>query len=340
MTLQAAPAISPVDPASFEAVRPRLFGIAYRTLESAAEADDVVQDAWIRWQGTDRNQVRDAGAFLATTTKRLALNVTQSARARRETSIQPWHPEQVDVHADPTLGAERREALELAMLTLSEKLSPPNEPPTYSARRSTTRTGRSQTRSRPARQTHGSLSPAPAFASPANAAGTSAPPSRSDSSTPSSTPHEPEISQRSNSCSLATPTRAPRWPSRHRAGHRLAPGVEFSRELRNDVLAGDITLSVRLWKRPQVTQGGHLPGRPGSDRGRRHRACPVRGDHRGWHRGRRGRCVVGQVALSQRTRSARAGVYVVASQSCCNFAAASVPFAVSLSCCHLLPFGP
>jgi RNA polymerase sigma-70 factor (ECF subfamily) len=120
MTLQAAP----VDAASFEAVRPRLFGIAYRTLESAADADDVVQDAWIRWQGTDRTSVRDAAAFLATTTKRLALNVAQSARARRETCIQPWHPEQVDAHADPTLDAERREGLELALLTLSEKLSP------------------------------------------------------------------------------------------------------------------------------------------------------------------------------------------------------------------------
>jgi RNA polymerase sigma-70 factor, ECF subfamily len=124
MTLQAAPVVAPVDTASFEAVRPRLFGIAYRTLESAADADDVVQDAWIRWQRTDRNQVRDTAAFLATTTKRLALNVAQSARARRETSIQPWHPEQVDVRADPTLGAERREALEDAMLTLSERLSP------------------------------------------------------------------------------------------------------------------------------------------------------------------------------------------------------------------------
>jgi len=124
MTLQAAPVIAPVDAASFEAVRPRLFGIAYRTLESAADADDVVQDAWIRWQGTDRSNVRDAAAFLATTTKRLALNVAQSARARRETCIQPWHPEQVDAHADPTLDAERREALELALLTLSEKLSP------------------------------------------------------------------------------------------------------------------------------------------------------------------------------------------------------------------------
>jgi RNA polymerase sigma-70 factor (ECF subfamily) len=110
-------------PASFEAVRPRLFGIAYRTLESAADAEDVIQDAWIRWQRTDRNQVRDAAAFLATTTKRLALNVAQSAHARRETSIEPWHPEPVDAQADPTLGAERREALELAVLMLLEKLS-------------------------------------------------------------------------------------------------------------------------------------------------------------------------------------------------------------------------
>jgi RNA polymerase sigma-70 factor, ECF subfamily len=109
---------------SFEAVRPRLFGIAYRTLESAADADDVVQDTWIRWQGTERNEVRDAAAFLATTTKRLALNVAQSARVRRETSVDPWHPEPIDVQADPTLGAERREALELAMRMLMEKLSP------------------------------------------------------------------------------------------------------------------------------------------------------------------------------------------------------------------------
>jgi RNA polymerase sigma-70 factor (ECF subfamily) len=123
MTLHAAPAIAPIDAASFEAVRPRLFGIAYRTLESAADADDVVQDAWIRWQRTDRDQVRDAAAFLATTTRRLALNVAQSARARRETVFQPWHPEQVDAQADPRLDAERREELEHGLLTLSAKLS-------------------------------------------------------------------------------------------------------------------------------------------------------------------------------------------------------------------------
>lgn len=116
--------MTPAHVASFEAVRPRLFGIAYRTLDSAPDADDVVQDAWIRWQGTDRNEVRDAAAFLATTTKRLALNVAQSARVRRETSNDPWDREPVDVQADPTLGAERREALELAVRTLMEKLSP------------------------------------------------------------------------------------------------------------------------------------------------------------------------------------------------------------------------
>ena len=123
MTPQAAPVPASVDAASFEAVRPRLFGIAYRTLESVADADDVVQTTWIRWQRTDRNEVRDPAAFLATTTKRLALNVAQSARARRETSIDPWHLEPVDLHADPTLGAERREALELAVRALMEKLS-------------------------------------------------------------------------------------------------------------------------------------------------------------------------------------------------------------------------
>jgi RNA polymerase sigma-70 factor, ECF subfamily len=115
--------MTPAHVASFQAVRPRLFGIAFRTLESAADAEDVVQDTWIRWQGTDRNTVRDAAAFLATTAKRLALNVAQSAYARRETSTDPWDHEPVDLDDDPTLGAERREALEFAMRLLMERLS-------------------------------------------------------------------------------------------------------------------------------------------------------------------------------------------------------------------------
>ena len=108
----------------FSAVRPRLFGIAYRLLGSWTEAEDVVQEAWLRWQSTDRTVVENPGAFLATTTTRLALNVAQSARARRETYIGPWLPEPVDTTADPTLGAERGEAVELAVLLLLEKLTP------------------------------------------------------------------------------------------------------------------------------------------------------------------------------------------------------------------------
>lgn len=110
--------------AVFQTVRPRLFGIAYRVLGSAAEAEDVVQDAWIRWQGTDRSKVRDAAGFLATTTTRLAINVRQSARARRETSITPLPLEPLDTGADPYRGAEQREELELAVRTLLERLSP------------------------------------------------------------------------------------------------------------------------------------------------------------------------------------------------------------------------
>ena len=109
---------------AFEAARPRLFGVAYRMLGSAAEAEDVVQDAWTRWQSTDRREVRNPSAFLTTTTTRLAINVLESARIRRETYVGPWLPEPVDTSADPELGAERREALEFAVLMLLERLSP------------------------------------------------------------------------------------------------------------------------------------------------------------------------------------------------------------------------
>ena len=108
----------------FVNARPRLFGIVYRMLGSAAEAEDVVQDVWTRWQSTDRGVVRDPQAFLTTTATRLAINVLQSARTRRETYVGPWLPEPVDTSADPGLGAERGEALELAVLVLLERLSP------------------------------------------------------------------------------------------------------------------------------------------------------------------------------------------------------------------------
>jgi RNA polymerase sigma-70 factor (ECF subfamily) len=109
---------------TFLGLRPRLCRIAYRILNSAAEAEDVVQDVWLRWQAADRLLVRNAAAFLATTTTRLAINVLQSARSRREIHAGPWLPEQVDASADPGLGVERGEALEQGVQVLLEKLSP------------------------------------------------------------------------------------------------------------------------------------------------------------------------------------------------------------------------
>jgi RNA polymerase sigma-70 factor, ECF subfamily len=117
-------AVSQSDAALFEMVRPRLFRIAYRVLGSASEADDVVQETWIRWQGTDRSEVRDPAAFLATTTMRLAINVTQSARARRETQIPPQLVDAIDAASDPSLDAERRDALESALRMLMQTLAP------------------------------------------------------------------------------------------------------------------------------------------------------------------------------------------------------------------------
>ena len=109
---------------AFMSVRPRLFGIAYRMLHSAAEAEDVVQEVWVRWQTADRSLVRDAAAFLVTTATRLAINVLQSARSRREMYVGPALPEAVDANADPRSGAERGQALGLAVLVLLEKLTP------------------------------------------------------------------------------------------------------------------------------------------------------------------------------------------------------------------------
>jgi RNA polymerase sigma-70 factor (ECF subfamily) len=93
-------------------------------LGSAAEAEDVVQDVWMRWQSTNRNTIENPPAYLATTTTRLCINLAQSAHSRRETYIGTWLPEPVDTSSDPAIGAERGEALKLAILLLLEKLSP------------------------------------------------------------------------------------------------------------------------------------------------------------------------------------------------------------------------
>jgi RNA polymerase sigma-70 factor (ECF subfamily) len=108
----------------FVNVRHRLFGIAYQILGCAAQAEDIVQDVWLRWQSTDRSTVENAPAFLATTTARLCINLARSARSRRESYVGSWFLEPVDNSADPEMIVERDEALSVAALVLLEKLSP------------------------------------------------------------------------------------------------------------------------------------------------------------------------------------------------------------------------
>ncbi|WP_449407363.1 RNA polymerase sigma-70 factor [Microbacterium maritypicum] len=109
---------------TFDAHRRRLFGVAYRMLSTVADAEDIVQETWIRWQNTDRSKVQEPIAFLTTIVTRLSINVLQSSRVRRETYIGPWLPEPVNTEDDPSLGAERAEALQFAILLTLEKLTP------------------------------------------------------------------------------------------------------------------------------------------------------------------------------------------------------------------------
>ncbi|MFJ8084674.1 RNA polymerase sigma-70 factor [Streptomyces sp. NPDC096205] len=111
----------------FQTHRPRLFGLAYRLLGSADEAEDAVQDAWLRFSGADRAGIDNLGAWLAKVVTNLCLTRLTSARARRESYAGPWLPEPV-VTSDGTLGplesAEQRDAVSLAMLVLLERLTP------------------------------------------------------------------------------------------------------------------------------------------------------------------------------------------------------------------------
>jgi RNA polymerase sigma factor (sigma-70 family) len=110
--------------ADFESVRSRLFGIAYRMLGRAADAEDVVQDVWIRWHGANGAPVRDPVAFLVTITTRVALNAATSACARREVSAGGWLPEVDLASVDPVREAERGEAIGVAIQLVMERLSP------------------------------------------------------------------------------------------------------------------------------------------------------------------------------------------------------------------------
>lgn len=103
----------------FERHRPLLISIAYRMLASASEAEDAVQDAWLRWQSADTAAIADAKAWLSTTVMRLALDRLKSARARRETYPGTWLPEPVLTTAPLDL-----ESIQFGFLVLLERLDP------------------------------------------------------------------------------------------------------------------------------------------------------------------------------------------------------------------------
>jgi RNA polymerase sigma-70 factor, ECF subfamily len=111
--------------AAFRAHRPELFGIAYRMLGSVADAEDILQDAWLRWSSAYPAGVSQPRAYLARAVVNLSLNKLKSAAVRRETYVGPWLPEPL-VIAEP--GADREvelaEAVSLAMLVVLETLSP------------------------------------------------------------------------------------------------------------------------------------------------------------------------------------------------------------------------
>lgn len=114
--------------ADFEEHRPRMFGIAYRMLGSAAEAEDTVQEAYLRWSSADRGDIEHPGAWLAKAVTRLCLNQLASARARREEYVGPWLPEPVLTGGGalgPLESAEQREGVSMALLVLLEQLTPP-----------------------------------------------------------------------------------------------------------------------------------------------------------------------------------------------------------------------
>ncbi len=109
----------------FQAERPRLFSIAYRMLGSATEAEDVLQDAWMRFHTAETSDLRSPQAFAATIVTRLCLDRLKSARAKREEYVGPWLPEPLltDGRETPEVLAERAESVTLAFLVLLESLT-------------------------------------------------------------------------------------------------------------------------------------------------------------------------------------------------------------------------
>jgi RNA polymerase sigma-70 factor (ECF subfamily) len=118
--------VPPVPDLVFAALRRRLFSIAYRMLGVRADAEDVVQDAWLRWNGTDRTAVQSPEAWLVTAVTRLSIDRMRAARAEREAYAGFWLPEplvEVDERS-PELLAEQASELSMALMWVLERLSP------------------------------------------------------------------------------------------------------------------------------------------------------------------------------------------------------------------------
>jgi RNA polymerase sigma-70 factor (ECF subfamily) len=111
---------------TFETHRPRLFALSYRLLGSRSDAEDVVQDTWLRWQQTDRSGIRDAEAWLVTAATRLGIDRLRAARVQREHYIGPWLPEPAEIDESPTPehATEVAEQVSLAFLAVLERLGP------------------------------------------------------------------------------------------------------------------------------------------------------------------------------------------------------------------------
>jgi RNA polymerase sigma-70 factor (TIGR02957 family) len=110
--------------ADFEQHRQRLFAVAYRLLGSAAEAEDAVQDTYLRWHAADRGEIREPAAWLTKVLTNLCLTRLTSARARRESYVGPWLPEPLLTSRTPLDTLELRESVSMAFLLLMERLTP------------------------------------------------------------------------------------------------------------------------------------------------------------------------------------------------------------------------
>lgn len=110
--------------AEFEALRPQLVGAAYRVLGSVTDAEDAVQETWLRWASMNHARIRDVRAYLLTAATRQALNRVRAQQSRREDYVGPWLPEPVATEPDPAETVELADSVSMAMLVVLETLSP------------------------------------------------------------------------------------------------------------------------------------------------------------------------------------------------------------------------